>query len=312
VKNPLKLVSRRAPKIPTLAIPALPAVPLRTRRIAALSTACAVVVSVGAGSAMFVDYLADRAMARAADSAPAPAIRQIRIASDSTVATDSETETVDAEPTVRPPEIVVAAPAPIAAPSENAIEVPLDDPTAKPILHLDQIETASLEDTGDAAYPEVVPAVANDDPADSTDIAAIPEAEIKPRKQNTAAVEPNSSQADTKLAALPGVDVGGLAGHPASESTGASRQAQIVKSVNLRASGQKGAKVLGVVPAGTTVSLFGCTQWCEVSYNGRRGWVYKTFVGASQSTATKTKTTENQASASDASDGRRVTSMRAQ
>jgi hypothetical protein len=235
---------------------------------------------------MFVDYLADRAMARAGDTMHAPAVRQILIASDSTVASDGQTDAVTPQPTVRPPEIVVAAPAPIAAPSENAIEVPMDDPTAKPVLQLDQIETAALEDAGDATALEDVPALGADDAAESADISAISEADIKPKalKSEPEAVS-NSNQADTQLASLPGVDVGGLAGHPASESTGASRQAKIARAVNLRASGKKGAEVLGVVPAGATVSLFGCEQWCEVSYDGRRGWVYKSFVGASQSAA---------------------------
>ncbi len=308
MKRSHKLAARKVPKPEAPVLPA-PKINLprsaRARRIAVLSTACAVVLSVGAGSAMFVDYLADRAMARATDTVPVAAVREIRVASDSTVASDGNTETADTQPVVRPPEIVTAPP--ILAASENAIEIPRDDPTAEPVLQIDKVETAALEQTDDTAALEEMPAPG--DPQSSTDDAAtasIPEPAQQPKAQ---ASQPKASEPDeTDLTPLPGVEVGGLAGSSAS-SVGA-RSARIVKAVNMRARGQKGAKVLTVVPAGTTVSLYGCKVWCEISYNGQKGWVYKSFIGTSR-TATKTSKVEKQASASAAS-GKRVLSSRAQ
>ena len=209
----------------------------RTRRIAALSTACAVVVSVGAGSAMFVELPCrpgdgPRRGLRAGPCGPANSHcfgqhrgqRQRdgngRRSADGPAARDC-----------------CRCACPDRRPSENAIEVPLDDPTAKPILHLDQIETAALEETGDAADPEVVPAVANDEPAESTDTGIIPEAEIKPSETEarTGDVErirarpiPNWRRCRASISA-------GWPAIPASESTAQAVRRSIVKSVNLRA-----------------------------------------------------------------------------
>ncbi len=299
MKKPLKLASRRAPKVQSLALPALPAVPQRTRRIAVLSSACAVVLSVGAGSAMFVDYLADRALARAADTVPVKPIREIRIASNSAVATDADPTGDTRLPAVRPPEIV--AKLPIVAAPDNAIEMPHDDPTAEPVVNLDQVETASLQ-TEDDMTDEVVDdgPTAYQEEADPETVDA-PEAAIEATAK---AAEP----AETELAALPGVDVGGLAGQPAGStaSAGSAKTARIVSAVNMRARGQKGAKVLGVVPAGATVSLFGCDSWCEISYEGRKGYVYKSFVGKAKASPKP----EKQASAATEQDARGVQSLR--
>ena len=38
--------------------------------------------------------------------------------------------------------------------------------------------------------------------------------------------------------------------------------------------------VLGVVPAGKSVSVLSCESWCQISYEGRKGWVYKSFLAA--------------------------------
>lgn len=306
MKNPLKLVSRRAPKMPAMAIPALPTVPPRTRRIAALSTACAVVVGVGAGSAMFVDYLADRAMARAADAAPEKVVREIRIASNDSVASDASADSDRQAPAVRPPEIVAKIPV-IAAP-EHAIETPLSDPTAEPLLQLDQVETAALDATdvrSDGMIIDDAPAgTAIDEGAQDDVTAAIPRPQVKKTESSSLPPEP----AETELAALPGVDVGGLAGHPSesSASTAAPRPARILKSVNMRARGQKGAKVLTVIPAGATIDMFGCDSWCEISYKGRKGWVYKSFVGKARAP----KKPESQASAAAPDKARGVKSIR--
>jgi hypothetical protein len=37
-----------------------------------------------------------------------------------------------------------------------------------------------------------------------------------------------------------------------------------------------------VVPQSATVQLVGCKVWCEIVYKGRRGYVYKDFLGGSR------------------------------
>lgn len=61
-------------------------------------------------------------------------------------------------------------------------------------------------------------------------------------------------------------------------ASGAGGNATIKSSVNMRAAPQKGAKVLGVVPRNASVQLNTCSQWCEIEYNGQKGYVYKSYI----------------------------------
>lgn len=54
--------------------------------------------------------------------------------------------------------------------------------------------------------------------------------------------------------------------------------ARISKAANIRAAGRKGAAVLGTVPTNATVQVVSCDIWCEIVYEGKRGFVYKDFV----------------------------------
>lgn len=58
----------------------------------------------------------------------------------------------------------------------------------------------------------------------------------------------------------------------------AAGSAQIRSAVNMRSSPKKGASVLGVVPARSSVELISCQQWCEIVFNGKKGWIYKSYV----------------------------------
>ncbi|WP_457935961.1 SH3 domain-containing protein [Mesorhizobium sp. 10J20-29] len=288
MRSPLKLAHRRAPESPEPPGPPRPLLPVtpKTRRIAAISSVCAVIVGVGTGSALFVDYLADRAMARAANTIPVKVVREIRIASDSSIASDA-IDGEDSPPVVRPPEIVTTLPVP-PAPAQ-ASEVPESD--------IDAVETAALDP--DAADPsDMLPVLSGDAEEDmpaSDDVATSPSSDRVDKEQKSASLPPEP--AEEELASLPGVEVGGLTG----ESSGSGKPARIVKAVNMRARGQKGAKVLGVLPAGTAVSLYGCQSWCEISYNGRKGWVYKSFVGSAA--AAESSAADKQASADEAPTG---------
>ncbi|MCX7305146.1 MAG: SH3 domain-containing protein [Hyphomicrobiales bacterium] len=333
MKNPVRVGAAIAPKT-RLPIAAARPDTGRARRIANLSAAAALMLGIGAASAVFVDYLADRALAR---NAHAPAARPV-------VAKAVETST-DAPPATEvaslAPEIMTDAPeeqpdpAPIearlsptaavaevpAAGPEHAIEEPTDDPTASPIVHVEELgggEEASLDEAAheqDSAIDEgsdqtETTAIEPDEglsleaePVAADPVAADPVA--KPKKSR-AKSESAPAPRDTQVASLPGVDIGGLAGHPsddsgASESTvqtitkpaakpakAATRgsvtqgSARVTQAVNLRSSPKKGASVLGVVPASTTVSVLSCDGWCQISYNGRKGWVYKSFLAASK------------------------------
>ena len=57
------------------------------------------------------------------------------------------------------------------------------------------------------------------------------------------------------------------------------RQARIRTAVNMRSGPADGSRVLSVIPTNSTVSLApGCRHWCKVTYQGRTGYIYKSFV----------------------------------
>jgi hypothetical protein len=49
-------------------------------------------------------------------------------------------------------------------------------------------------------------------------------------------------------------------------------------AVNMRAGPDNEAPVVAVVPAGGRVTVTSCKFWCEVVFDGERGWVYNEFV----------------------------------
>ncbi|MBL8577028.1 MAG: SH3 domain-containing protein [Mesorhizobium sp.] len=299
MKSPLKIGAVRAPKN-RLLFKADRIESGKARRIASLSAAGAMVIGVAAGSAFFVDYLVDRALARTAD-VPAT-VKPVVTASVDTSATATVASAAAASvatPPAQPASSVVQPQAePIEAKlpdaeaiakvaavgPEHAIEIPTDDPADDPVL------AYADEGSGDEALAE-----------DATMTAAISPEEAapapKPRKK-VAKAKPAAIEKQTEIASLPGVNVGGLAGYAAEDDDtsdskvrtvvkaaggAAAGTARIKSAVNMRSSPKKGASVLGVVPAGTSVNVKSCNQWCNISWNGKSGWVYKSFLSAAKS-----------------------------
>lgn len=294
MKSPLKIGAVRAPKN-RLLFKAGRIESDKARRIASLSAASAIVIGVAAGSALFVDYLADRALARTAD-VPATAkpvvTTKVDTAATATVAavaspaSNASAQPVGAviQPQAEPIEAKLPDPEAIAKVAavgpEHAIELPTDDPV---LAYAD-------EGSGDEAFAE-----------DDTTTAAISPEEVAPApkpKKKVAKAKPAAVEKETEVASLPGVNVGGLAGHPSDDDdTSNSKVRTVVKSasggtvsgiakiksaVNMRSSPKKGSSVLGVVPAGTSVSVKSCDQWCNITWNGKSGWVYKSFLSAAK------------------------------
>lgn len=59
------------------------------------------------------------------------------------------------------------------------------------------------------------------------------------------------------------------------------RTAQATSAVKMRAGPSNSQAVVAIIPAGSSVEVVNCRQWCEVVFAGQRGWVYKTFIGPS-------------------------------
>lgn len=58
----------------------------------------------------------------------------------------------------------------------------------------------------------------------------------------------------------------------------ATRNAPVTTHVNMRATADNDAAVVAVVPAGKNVGIVACSQWCEVVYNEKQGFIHGRFV----------------------------------
>lgn len=51
-----------------------------------------------------------------------------------------------------------------------------------------------------------------------------------------------------------------------------------VHAVTMRSGPKKAAAAMTTVPAQAAVQVLSCNHWCEIVYNGKRGWIYKSFL----------------------------------
>ncbi len=53
---------------------------------------------------------------------------------------------------------------------------------------------------------------------------------------------------------------------------------RILRGVTMRTGPKNSAAAIVTIPAKTSVQVMGCNKWCQIVYNGKRGWIYKSFV----------------------------------
>ncbi|CCV08583.1 conserved exported hypothetical protein [Mesorhizobium metallidurans STM 2683] len=63
-----------------------------------------------------------------------------------------------------------------------------------------------------------------------------------------------------------------------SRKAAAAGTGRILRAVTMRTGPKKNAAAMVTVPAKTSVQVMGCKQWCQIVYNGKRGWIYKTYI----------------------------------
>jgi hypothetical protein len=122
----------------------------------------------------------------------------------------------------------------------------------------------------------------------------------QPDETRTAAIEPEevnpkrtAKPKRTASAKAPDDDAGSPPGFKQPFDVSSSKTVQIAKGVNMRSRPKSGSSVLGVIPKGASVQVLeGCKSWCEVVYKGRRGYIFRDFVGGSSS-AGKQKAAKN-------------------
>lgn len=59
------------------------------------------------------------------------------------------------------------------------------------------------------------------------------------------------------------------------------REAVVKRDVNMRAGPNTSEPVVTIVSGGSPIEVISCNGWCEVVYEGKRGWIYKDFLEVS-------------------------------
>ena len=68
------------------------------------------------------------------------------------------------------------------------------------------------------------------------------------------------------------------AGSPDEAGTGETRAGQALQAVTMRSKPSSRGSVLGTIPGRAEVEVVSCDSWCEIVYDGKRGFVYKRFL----------------------------------
>jgi len=149
------------------------------------------------------------------------------------------------------------------------------------------VETASAETA--AAPIRVIAAPSPSAPAESW---SLPEPAVRSTLGETLpseALAPEAAAAPPAdaEAAVPAETVAVAAVDPAPPRSGSGSSdlspgaARITSSVKLRGNPDNGAPVVGLLGAGTSVTIVGCKGWCEVVAGDKRGFVFKKFLAQS-------------------------------
>ncbi|MCO5145277.1 MAG: hypothetical protein M9895_03745 [Aquamicrobium sp.] len=181
---------------------------------------------------------------------------------------DIDVTSAAAEPQAEPEPAIAAAPEPEGGPAEEPALV-----TALPDAPTNDAGEAVLEPIAPqpetAALADVVP-----DPGPTAAIPPALPAEItafapQPRPANPAEQPARNDAPAAPARAQP---------EPARAGGSAMRAATVRQAVNLRAAPNKRGQVVMVVPASAQIEAEANCGWCEISYQGRTGFIYKSFI----------------------------------
>lgn len=200
------------------------------------------------------------------------------------------------------PRVASAAAAPAPAAEAAKPEAPAAANAAEPLVTVASETPAKIE-TPQAPAPEtMIVADAEEDvePLDSTDPrwvgsaghAAASPAPAKPQAKKAedgdvvAAYAEDDSVADrAATAAIPSAKPilqdapeAAAAAEEKEVADAAGRAGRTVRAVTMRARPSSRGGVLGTVPSRADVQVVSCSQWCEIVYKGKRGFVYRSFL----------------------------------
>jgi len=220
---------------------AVPTIPVKTMKIVPAANAAVTVAA------------APQAVRKADAVSPAIATRQ---ASITALASNNPRWTTSGSQS--PPAQAEAQPAPsggnqTASPEQKSTDTAFAEPTAE-----NDASTALSAVAAPAPASETAADAKKPDDKDGAQTAAIPEAQ--PQVPDA---QPADSATDPK---------------PKAHKVNAAGNGRILRAVTMRSGPKKGAGAIATVPARASVQVMSCKQWCEIIYNGKRGWVYKSYV----------------------------------
>ena len=146
-----------------------------------------------------------------------------------------------------------AAPAP--SQEANQAEQAPDKPTAA--FAQPAADTDATTELAKVAAPT---SAAGGDP-DGAQTAAIPAVQPQAPEQQPEATQNDNSQAKEKPRKVVAAGTG-----------------RILRAVTMRSGPKKNAAAISTVPAKTSVQVMGCQKWCQIVYNGKTGWIYKSYI----------------------------------
>ena len=241
------------------------------RRVSGAAAALVLVAGAGTASATFVDYLAERAKLRAyAEATMTKPAEQVTRPSGPAAAAPASVQTAasprpDPKPAVAPEASAITRAAKKTAAS--GVTLP-GKPASETIAAKAPVETAAAIPLPD----KTVLAALRPQPNDT--------AESSLERNLGAVADPRDDIYTGAIAYAPVAATGVTTTLPdGSDDTG--RTAKVTKHVNLRSRPEDKSKVLTVVPARASVNVLSCKSWCEVEYDGQKGFIYKRFIGKS-------------------------------
>jgi uncharacterized protein YraI len=99
----------------------------------------------------------------------------------------------------------------------------------------------------------------------------------------------SSGEADEREVLEIDIAVVAAAARQFSESR-SSKKSKVTSDVRMRSRGSSKAAVIGVIPQGSEIEIIECDRWCEVSFEGKRGFIYGNFVAGQSRKSTGKRT----------------------
>lgn len=148
-------------------------------------------------------------------------------------------------------------------------------------LARDASSSESLTDrTATAAIPKVEPEAAKAMVASYAPAIAREDGRLDAGSNPLARSTPSGLPEEDQPAAIAAIDAAApiepIA--PPIEPIAPVKESRTNASVNMRVSAGTDADIIALVPGGASVGVLGCEVWCEVAYEGQRGWMHGDYI----------------------------------